>query len=322
MNRVRSLLTSLCGAVSLLVPVSAAHAQSYPSQPVKLIVPFPAGSATDTIARLIGHELQEAFGQPFIVDNKPGAQGMIGGELVAKSAPDGYTILVAAVSFAATESLFKKVPYSAVNDFTPIDRIVTTPLALMVKSDFPAKTPKEFIEYVKARPGKVAAGYGSSSSQVCIAQLESMAKVSVLSVPYKGIPLAVNDVLGGVIQFSFVDLGNAMAQAKGGTLRAIAVTSEKRSPVVPDWPALSEVLPGYDIDAWIAFIGPKGLPKEIAQKLHDATVKALAKPDVQARLATVGFTPSPLEPAKMDAFIKSEVDKWAKLVKQAGIAPE
>lgn len=301
---------------------SPALAQSWPSQAVKLVVPFPAGSATDTIARLIGRELQESLGQSFVVDNRPGAQGVIGAEAVKNSPPDGYTILVAAVSFAASESLMKKVPYNAVSDFTPITRIVTTPLVLMVKSDFPVKTPQEFIEYVKARPGKVSAGYGSSSSQVCIAQLEAMAKVDVLAVPYKGIPLAVNDVLAGTIQFSFVDLGNAMAQAKGGALRAIAVTSAKRSSVVPDWPALSETLPGYDIDAWIATIGPKGLPPAIAQKLHDATQRALAKPEVQAKLATVGFTPAPLGPAQMPAFMKSEVDKWAALVKQANIQPE
>ena len=299
-----------------------AFAQSWPTQPVKLVVPFPAGSATDIIARLIGRELQESLGQPFVIDNKPGAQGMIGAEFVAKSAPDGYTLLVAAVSFAATESLFKKTPYDAQNDFTPVSRLATTPLVLMVKSDFPAKTLPEFIDYVKARPGKLSAGYGSSSSQVCIAQLESLAKLDVLEVPYKGIPLAVNDVLAGVLTFSFVDLSNALAQSKGGTMRAIAVTSAKRSPLVPDWPALAETLPGYDIDAWIATLGPKGLPRDIAQKLHDATMKAMAKPDVQQKLAAVGFTPALLPPAEMPQFMKSEIAKWAQMVKQAGIAPE
>ena len=313
-------------AVAMLVVSTIAAlpalAQSYPAQTVRLVVPFPAGSATDNIARIIGNELQQSLGQPFIVDNKPGAQGMLGADVVAKSPADGYTILVAAVSFAATESMFKKRAFDAVGDFTPISRVATTPLALMVKSDFPAKTTKEFIDYVKANPGKLSAGYGSSSSQVCIAQLESLAKLDVLEVPYKGIPLAVNDVLGGVLQFTFVDLGNAIAQARGGNLRAIAVTSEKRSSLVPDWPALAETLPGFDIDAWIAVLGPKNLPREIAQKLHDATVKALAKPDVLARLATMGFTPALLGPSEAGPFIKSEVAKWSKLVKQAGIVPE
>ena len=311
---------SLVWLAALLAP--AAGAQTYPTQAVKLVVPFPAGSATDNIARLVGRELQESLGQPFIVDNKPGAQGMLGADIVAKSPADGYTILVAAVSLAATESMFKKPAFNTVNDFTPITRLATTPLALMVKSDFPAKTTAEFIAHLRANPGKLSAGYGSSSSHVCIAQLESLAKVDVLEVPYKGIPLAVNDVLGGVLQFTFADLGNAIAQAKGGNLRAIAVTSEKRSPLVPDWPALAETLPGFDIDAWIAMLGPKNLPPAIAQKLHEATVKALAKPEVRTTLATQGFTPALLTPAESTQFIRAEVAKWSRLSKQAGIVPE
>ena len=312
--------TALVWLAALLAP--AAGAQTYPAQAVRLVVPFPAGSATDNIARLVGRELQESLGQPFIVDNKPGAQGMLGADIVAKSPADGYTILVAAVSLAATESMFKKPAFDTVNDFTPITRLATTPLALMVKSDFPAKTTTEFIAHVRANPGKLSAGYGSSSSHVCIAQLESLAKVDVLEVPYKGIPLAVNDVLGGVLQFTFVDLGNAIAQAKGGNLRAIGVTSEKRSPLVPDWPALAETLPGFDIDAWIAMLGPKNLPPAIAQKLHEATLKALAKPEVRTTLAAQGFTPALLAPAESAQFIRAEVAKWAKLSKQAGIVPE
>ena len=257
-----------------------------------------------------------------MIDNRPGAQAIVGTEAVARSAPDGYTLLVAAVSFAATPSMFRKVPFDPVADFVPVSRIATTPLVLMVKTDFPARTTREFVDYVKAQPGKLSAGYGSSSSQVCIAQLASLAKVDVLPVPYKGIPLAVNDVLSGTLQFTFVDLGNAIAQAKGGRLRAIGVTSEKRNPLVPDWPALAETLPGFDIDAWIAMLGPKGLPEPIARKLFEATARAMAKPDVQAKLATQGFAPALLGPADAAPFVKAEVQKWAKLSKQAGIVPE
>jgi len=193
-------------AAVLALPRSLAHAQAYPSQPVKLVVPFPAGSATDNIARLLAQQLQEQLGQPFVVDNRPGAQAMVGTEAVARSAPDGYTILVAAVSFAATPSMFKKVPFDPVTDFVPVGRVVTTPLALVVRSDFPAKTTQEFVAYAKANPGKMSAGYGSSSSQVCIAQLVALANIEVLPVPYKGIPLAINDVLGGVLQFTFAGI--------------------------------------------------------------------------------------------------------------------
>ena len=309
-------------AAVLALPRSLAHAQAYPSQPVKLVVPFPAGSATDNIARLLAQQLQEQLGQPFVVDNRPGAQAMVGTEAVARSAPDGYTILVAAVSFAATPSMFKKVPFDPVTDFVPVGRVVTTPLALVVRSDFPAKTTQEFVAYAKANPGKMSAGYGSSSSQVCIAQLVALANIEVLPVPYKGIPLAINDVLGGVLQFTFADLGNAISQVKGGKMRAIGVTSQKRSAIVPDWPALAETLPGFDVDAWIGLFGPKGLPEPIARKLYDATVVAVGKPEVQSKLALQGFTPALLGPAESVPFMKSEVQKWAKLSKRAGIEPE
>ena len=312
----------VCALAALLFSPPAAFGQSYPTQPVKLIVPFPAGSATDNIARILAKELQDDLGQPFIVDNRPGAQGMLGAEVVARSAPDGYTILVAAVSFAATPSMFRKVSFDPVADFTPVSRIATTPLVLMVKSDFPARTPREFVDHAKARRGKLSAGYGSSSSQVCIAQLVSLADIEVLSVPYKGIPLAINDVLGGTLQFTFADLGNAIAQAKGGRLHAVGVTSAKRNPLVPEWPALAETLPGFDIDAWIATFGPKGLSEAIARRLHDATTRAMAKPDVQAKLAAQGFAPALLGPAEAAPFVKAEVQKWAKLSKQAGIEPE
>lgn len=322
MIRVRSIAVLACALFACALPMQSAHAQSYPSQPVKLVVPFPPGSATDNISRILAKELQDDLGQPFVVDNRPGAQGIVGSEFVARSAPDGYTILVAAVSFAAIPSMVRKVPFDPVADFAPITRIATTPLVLMVNSDLPARTTREFVEYAKARPGKLSAGYGSSSSQVCIAQLASLAQIDVLRVPYKGIPLAVNDVIGGTLQFTFVDLGNAIAQAKGGRLRALGVTSEKRNTLVPEWPALAETLPGFDVDAWIATFGPKGLPEFVARRLHEATARAIAKPDVQAKLAAQGFTPAVLGPAESVPFVKAEVQKWAKLSKQAGIEPE
>ena len=322
MIRLRSIAVLACALFACALPMQSAHAQSYPSQPVKLVVPFPPGSATDNISRILAKELQDDLGQPFVVDNRPGAQGIVGSEFVARSAPDGYTILVAAVSFAAIPSMVRKVPFDPVADFAPITRIATTPLVLMVNSDLPARTTREFVDYAKARPGKLSAGYGSSSSQVCIAQLASLAKIDVLQVPYKGIPLAVNDVIGGTLQFTFVDLGNAIAQAKGGRLRALGVTSEKRNTLVPEWPALAETLPGFDVDAWIATFGPKGLPEVVARRLHEATARAIAKPDVQAKLAAQGFTPAVLGPAESVPFVKAEVQKWAKLSKQAGIEPE
>lgn len=299
-----------------------AMAQNYPSRPVRMVVPFPAGSATDVVTRIVGRELQETLGQPFIIENKAGAQAIVGSDFVAKSAPDGYTLLAAAVSFAATPSLFKKLPFDPVNSFSPVAQMSTTPLALVVKRDFPARTTQEFIAYAKARPGKLAAGHGSSSSQVSIAQLASMARLQVLEVPYKGIPLAVNDVLSGSVDFTFADLPNALGQSKGGALRILAVTSEKRSALAPDLPALAEVLPGYDITAWIALFAPAGTAGEAINAVHQATAKALAKPDVVSRLAAVGMTPAPMAPDELGRYLRAEIDKWARLVKQAGIQPE
>lgn len=218
--------------------------------------------------------------------------------------------------------MFRKVPFDPVTDFVPVGRLATTPLALMVRADFPAKTVTELIDYARKQPGKLSAGYGSSSSQVCIAQLASLGRIDVLPVPYKGIPLAVNDLLAGTVQFTFVDLGNAIAQAKGGRLRPLGVTSEKRNPLVPDWPPLAETLPGFDIDAWIAMLGPKGLPEPIARKLYDAAARAVNRPDVQAKLAAQGFAPALLGPSESVPFVKAEVQKWARLSKQAGIEPE
>ncbi len=323
MKPMRMSFVTLCAVAMQLAGLTPALAQSYPSRPVRLIVPFPAGSATDHVARVVGSHLQEALGQPFVIENKPGAQGVIAAEAVVKSPPDGYTLFVTTnTAVAANVSLFKKLPYDPVKDFAPVARIGTTPLVLMVKSDFPARNVAEFLAYVKAQPGKLSAGYGSSSSQVTIAMLRSMAHIDVVSVPYKGIPLAVTDVLTGNLAFTFADLGNALAQAKGGKLRALAVTADQRTVLAPDWPALAETLPGYDITAWFAIMAPAGTPNDVVQKLHDNTVKGVAKSDVQAKLGTIGITPAPMNPEELGRFIKVEIAKWARLVKEAGIEPE
>src|SRR5258706_4394212 len=248
---------------------AVAHAQTYPSRPVKLIVPFPAGSATDQVARLTGQQLQEELKQPFIVENKPGAQGAIAAAEVAKAAPDGYTLLVTTnTPQAANVSLFKKLNYDPVKDFAPIVRLGTTSFMLMVKPDYPAKSLKEFLRYSKNK--SQSAGYGSAGSQVSLAMLKQMAKLDVVEVPYKGIPQAVTDTMGGSLAFTFVDLGNALGQAKGGKLKGLGVTSLKRTPLAPDVPAIAEELPGYELIAWFALMAPAKTPGEVVQKIHDA----------------------------------------------------
>jgi len=302
---------------------AAAQAQTWPARPVKLMVPFPAGSATDQVARLVGQQLSEELKQPFIVENKPGAQGAIAAGEVARAAPDGYTLLLTTnTPQAANVSLFKKLAYDPVKDFAPVARIGTTSFMLMVKSDSPLKTLKEFLADARAKPGKLSAGFGSAGSQVSLAMLKSMGNLDVVEVPYKGIPQTITDVLGGTLSFTFVDLGNALAQAKGGKLRGLAVTSAKRTPLAPDVPAIAEELKGYELIAWFALMAPAGTPPEIVQRLHDITVRGLAKAEVKDKFAAIGTDVAPMNPAELAKFIQSEIAHWAKLVKLAGIQPE
>jgi tripartite-type tricarboxylate transporter receptor subunit TctC len=308
--------------LGLLIALPALS-QPYPAKPVKLMVPFPAGSATDQIARVMGQELQSALGQPFVVENKPGAQGSIAATEVARAAPDGYTLMVTTnTPQAANVSLFKKLNYDPVKDFAPIARLGTISFMIMVRPDFPAKNLKEFLAHARANPGKLSAGYGSAGSQVSQAMLRSMGKIDFIDVPYKGLPQAITDVMGGQISFTFADLANALAQIKGGKLRGIAVTSQKRSALAPDVPAIAEELPGYELIAWFALVAPAGTPAPVVARLHEVTVKALAKPEVTARFGTLGTDVAPMNPEQLGAFIRSEIAKWAKMAKEAGIQPE
>src|SRR3954449_6217673 len=251
---------------SIIVALSAfsVQGQSYPSKPVKLVVPFPAGSATDQVARLIGAQLQEALRQPFIVENKAGAQGGIAAAEVARTAPDGYTLMVTTnTPQAANVSLFKKLNYDPVKDFAPITRYGTTSFMLMVRPDFPAHDLKGFLAHARGQPGKLSAGYGSAGSQVSLAMLKQLGRLDIVEVPYKGIPQTITDTMGGSLQLTFVDMANALAQQKGGKLRGLGVTPGKRSSLAPDQPAIAEELPGYEIIAWFALVAPAKLPDAI-----------------------------------------------------------
>ena len=319
---VRIAVQLLAAALAASLPAIAA-AQAYPNKPVKFVVPFPAGSATDQVARVTAQELQEAFGQPFLIDNKPGASGAIGAEQVAKSAPDGYTILVTTnTTQAANPSLFKKLPYDPVKDFAPIVRLGTTSFMLMARPDYPARNLKDFLTHARANSGKLSGGYGSAGSQVSLAMMASMGKFEVTMVPYKGIPQAITDVLGGTLNFTFVDLANALAQLKGGKLQGIAVTSEKRTALAPDVPSVAEALPGYELIAWMALMAPAGTPRDVIAKVHDAAARSLAKPSFGEALSRIGMDVGPMNPEQLARFIQLEIVKWAKLAKEAGIQPE
>jgi len=298
-------------------------AAAYPERPIRVLVPFPAGSATDQLARQVSNEMQKQLGQPMVVENRPGAQGIIAVGTLTDSPADGYTLMISAnTAIAANVSLFKKLPYDPRKDFTPVAGLGSNLLVLMVRKDFPAQNTREFIDYVKQHPGKLSAGYGSSSSQVSLAMLKSMAGLDVLAVPYKGIPDAVTDVLGGTLDFTFVDAANAIAQAKGGKLKPIAITARQESPLTPGWPPLANDVPGFDITAWFALVGPSGLPPEVVEKLTGAARGVLQEPALSKRLLDTGIAPNYQDPPELARFIDSEIDKWASLVKQAGIEPQ
>lgn len=319
----RIFLKTIALSLAMLGLTSASWSQAYPSKPVKFVVPFPAGSATDQAARLMAQQMQALLGQSFIVENKPGAGGSIAAMDVIRSAPDGYNLLFSSNSAAASNvALLKSIPYDPLKDFTPVAAVGENMLVLMVKTDHPAKNIQEFINYAAQRPGKVNAGYGSSSSQVSIAVLNKLGKIDTMGVAYKGIPLAMNDVMAGVVDYTFVDLGNSMAQAKGGKLRPLGITANKRSPLVPDWPSLAESMPGFDITAWFALVGPASMPKDVVDKLNATVGQALRSKETQDKLAGIGIQPMIMAPEQLKAFMTSEVGKWVRLVKEANIQPE
>jgi tripartite-type tricarboxylate transporter receptor subunit TctC len=309
--------------LALACAATGASAQAFPTKPIRMLVPFPAGAATDMAARVIGQQLSTVLGQPVVVDNKPGAGGSIAAMEVVRAAPDGYTLMFASNSaISSNVALLKKIPYDPNKDFSPVAGTGETALVLMVKSGFPVKNLKELIAYIKTHPGKVNAGYGSSSSQISIATFDKLAGVETLLVPYKGIPLAINDVLGGTLDYTFADIGNALAQVKGGNMRALGVTASKRTPLMPDVPAIAEVLPGFDITAWFGIVGPAGMPRDVVDKLNAATTQVLKAPEMKERLATIGLTPMPMAPEPFKGFIATEIVKWTRLAREANVQPE
>lgn len=309
---------ALLAAGTLLAAQVAA--QSYPSKPVKIVVPFPAGSQTDMVARIAGAELERHLGQPFVVENKPGAAGSIAATSVAGSAADGSTLLLTTAAIQAmNQSLFKKPAYDPVADFTPVSRLATTSMMLMTRPDFPANSAQELIAMAKDKGQTLSAGYGSSGAQIALALFQSMAGTEILSVPYKGIPNAATDVIGNTLSFTFVDVGNALRFQQGNQLKPLAIASGERSRLAPNVPSLSETLKGYDITSWYGLVGPKGMPDDVTQKLAQTLERSLKDPEVVKKLATAGVESAYMPAPAFSDYIKSEVKNWAQLVKLAGI---
>ena len=319
---IRSIRRALIASVLLFV-APLAFAQTYPTKTIKFVVPFPAGSATDVVGRVLAEAMGKELGQSIVVDNKAGAQGTIGAGEVKNAAADGYTILVTtSTTQAAVMSLLKKVPYDPIKDFTPIGKIATTPFVLIVNEKVPANDLKSFITYVKANPGKVRFGQGSSGSYVSGSLFASMIGGDMQMIPYKGIPPAITDMLGGNIEVVFSDLGNAQAQLKGGKVKAFGVTSTKRSSALADLPAITEQVPGYELVPWFALMAPANLPKDIATKLTATLQKVLIAPEVKQKLNAGGFDIDSTDAAGLAKLIDSEIKRWGQLTKAAKIEAE
>ena len=310
-------------AALFVLTAGAAVAQAnYPAKAIRYVVPFPAGGPLDIVARAIGQELTKSWGQPVIVDNRPGAGGNIGADLVAKAPPDGYTILMGAVStHAINVTLYSKLPYDPIRDFAPVTLITSVPNVLVVHPSLPVRTVKDLIALAKSRPGQLNFASGSTGSAGHLAGelFDSMAGVQMTHIPYKGAAPAVIDLIAGHVSLMFDNLASALPNIKAARVRAIAVTTLKRSPLLPDVPTISESgLRGFDVSTWFGIFAPAGTPPDVVAKLNGEIVRVLRTNDMRERLALLGAEPIGNKPDEFAAFIKTEIPKYAKVVKASG----
>jgi len=319
MNR---LLTTLC----LLASCGAATAQAFPSKPIRVVIPFVAGGSSDIVGRAIGSKFQEFLGQPAVVENKPGANGAIAAEFVAKSDPDGHTILVGSIGvFSINSALFKDLRYNPLRDFAPITLAVTTPNVLITKPALAANSMKELVDYAKKNPGKLSyCSSGTGSSDHLTAELlNQVAGISAVHVPYKGGAACQTDIMGGQVDISFQNLGAVTNYIRGNRMKALAVTAKARNPQLPNVPTTAEGgYPDLVVTSWQAAAAPAKTPREIVAKLNDAAVKALRSPEVRERMSQIGFDVVASTPDEFGRFMKQEVDRWTEVVKRGGIKPE
>jgi len=313
-------------AILFALFATAAFAQPWPSKPIKIIVPYPAGGTSDILARALSPGLQAALGQAIVVENKPGATGNVGADFVAKSAPDGYTLLVVAFPFAVTPSLIRNMPYDTVRDFAPVILAATSPNLLVVNPQaLPVSSVKELIAQAKAKPGVLsyASTGNGSSNHISMELFKSLAGVQLLHIPYKGSAPAVTDLLGGQVPVMFDNVPNVLPHVKSGRLRALAVSGAKRSSLVPDLPTVAEAgVPDYEVTVWFGLVAPAGTPREVVQKLNAEVQKILAMPDVRERFLAQGVEPQGSTPEQFAEHIRTQMAKWAKVVQDAGVKAE
>jgi tripartite-type tricarboxylate transporter receptor subunit TctC len=307
----------------LLLLTFGANAQdAYPSKPIRLILPFPPGGGTDILGRLVAERLGARLGQPVVTDNRGGAGGNLGAEAAAHSAPDGYTLLLAAPSLAISPSLYKKLPYDPVRDLAPISLVATVPNVMITHPSVPAKTLREFIALAKTRPGELNFGSGGSgtSNHLGGELLNIVAGVKLVHIPYKGVNLAMNDVMAGNVQLVVIGIPAAAPQIKGGKLRALAVIAPQRSPALPDVPTVAEEgLADFDVTTWYGLLAPAETPRPIIARLNSELVQSMQAPDLKERLAGMGTEPLTSTPEEFGAYLNREIAKWGDVVRKAGL---
>jgi len=308
-------------AAAALALAADAPAQSFPTRPVRIIVPFPAGGPSDILTRMMGPKLTDLWGQQVVVDNRPGAGTIIGTDLVAKAAPDGYTLVMVYTGHATNPGLHSKLPYDTLRDFAPVTLATTLPIIVVAHPSLPAGSVKELIALAKARPGQIAfATSGNGSTGHLAGELfKSVARVNLLHIPYKGSAPAIADVLGGQVAITFDGLPAALPHVQAGKLRAIAMTSLERSPLLPDVATIAESgFPGFSSDAWFGVLAPARTPPAVVQQLNANMVKVLQLPEIRDRLVAMGYRPIANTPEQFDAFIRAEIAKWGKVIKESG----
>jgi len=309
-------------ALTLFTGTLGAQPAAYPTKPIRFVVPYPAGGPLDAVARLLGQKVAESTGQPVIVENKAGAGGNIGADAVAKAPPDGYTILMGAVAtHAINPTLYSSIPYDPVRDFIPVTQVASTPNVLVVNPSVPANNVREFIAYAKTHPGKLNFGSGSTGSAGHLAGelFGAMAGVQMTHVPYKGAAPAMNDLIGGQIQLMFDNLASSLGQVRAGRVRALAVTTARRTALAPELPTIAESgLPGFDISTWFGIFVPARTPREIVERLHSEFTRALAMPEVRDKMLALGAEPVGNRADEFAAYIHAEAEKYARVIKASG----
>jgi tripartite-type tricarboxylate transporter receptor subunit TctC len=314
-------LPRIIATIALAAAASLAHAQAWPSRPVKLVVPFSPGGFTDVVARILGQKLTESLGQPVIIENKPGAGSTIGSDYVAKSKPDGYTLVMVSTTQVSSPWLYKAMPYDVFRDFTPIMKLVEGPYVLVANPKLPVKSVAELLTLARSQPGKLDyASSGNGSAQHLVgAMFGTMGGVNINHVPYKGSGQAMQDIVGGQVQLGFVGMPNALPYIPSGRLRALAVTTRKRSPDLPDVPTMDEAgIKGYDATIWLGLLGPAGLPRDIVTRLNSEIIKALGSAETRKMILAAGVEVSTSSPEEFAALLRSEYDKWGKVVRETG----